>query len=237
MCAYTTRIELLLIGGMLFLSGFTGFGISGAELARFSKTSSATNSQTRKQALLSSNRVADIVERAFGGLLQVDNNKLSPSYLVGDFNGDGIEDIVICVRLKKELDKNDVRSPSFNLTVPLLGTSYGSRRGISKSRQFTLGQLARLQNFSFLIIVHGQIGREFQAVDEGHKFVLMNTIQPEANRLSIFRGKLRNVPRSGDLDVGPAPHLIGDAVLITTRGIGEALYWDHGEYSLYPIEP
>ncbi len=228
---YRIRLEVLLVLGTLLIASST-VGAS----KRFSKQSAATKTETRSQAVLTPQRVAKIVEDTFHGLLRVDSTTLSPAYLVGDFNGDGIKDLVICARLHQLLDKNDRRSPAFNVTAPLLGTNRGSRKGVRKSEHYSLGQLARLGNFPLLVILHGQAGRQFEAVDDRNKFILVNCIEPEANRLELFRGRLRNAPRSGDLDVGPAPYLTGDAILIIIRGVGEALYWDRGEYALYPVE-
>lgn len=51
---------------------------------------------------MTAEQVATLLRSEFGGLFKVDDRNITPSYLVGDFNGDGVEDLAVSVRLPEQ---------------------------------------------------------------------------------------------------------------------------------------
>lgn len=187
--------------------------------------------QTQDPPKLPAEQVKTLIEKGFGGLFRLDEQTVTPHYLTGDFNGDGVADLCVVARLGHDLDAGDKSSPTFMLYAPL-GAGMDARK---YEHKFTLGDLSHYADDMLLVIMHGARERGWEGNEPSQKFALLSAMDAGVNRMSLHKGALK--PASiGDADEDlPPPRLKGDAILITYRGEGTAIYWDGARYRWYPF--
>lgn len=200
---------------------------------------------TEAESRLTEEQVKSLIEREFGGLFLVDGRVISPSHLVGDFNGDGVKDIVVLARPRSGIDPSDKSIPSFWLDAAVSGGKLPPRTRTRIRRkdyppkyEFTIGDLARYRDtrLPILLIVHGAEGRLWNNSERQQRFVVLGGMDVDANRMQLYQGKLK--PESlGDTGIADPPDLIGDGILFTYEGRGAIVYWEKDGYYTFPFNP
>lgn len=173
-----------------------------------------------------------LVKREFEGLFEADGQTISPSHLVGDFNGDDVVDVAIYVRLSQSIDPSDKAEPRFWFGKPL----GPGMRDDDKRYTFKMGDLARYRSEPILIVLHGKAEPDPTGSEPKQRFVIVDGWDADAVTMRSYRGKLWPAA-AGDSPIEPPPHLLGDAILILGReNRGTALYWDGNRYRWYPVD-
>jgi hypothetical protein len=186
----------------------------------------------------SAEQVETLVRTEFAGLFQVDQAH-SPYYVVGDFNGDNVEDIVVTVRLKSYVDPNDKSSPPFWFEAlrPVCPVEAKCGDGSDAIYTYRMGDLTRFQGVPILIAIHGT--PELGWINSGpqQKFVISSGPGEYEKHMKVFRGKLKPETIGDDPMITPPPNSNRDMILLLDdKDRGEALYWEKGNYHWYPVE-
>lgn len=199
---------------------------------------SATENWRQAVSKLPPEQVIALLETEFGGLFQVDVDErtISPAYLIGDFNGDGVKDIGISVRLSRDVDPNDKSKPAFSFEkAEGPGPSTLGEKGHEPT--FTIGDLARYRNLPILAVIHGTRERGWRGSQPQQKFAVVDAWYLHKKTMRLYRGALKPAPNGDDPEIPPPPHLLGDAILMIIQGnTGTAVYWDGARYRWYPID-
>ena len=174
----------------------------------------------------------ELVRICFGGLLRADLRALTPGFIVGDFYGDGIQDLFVPVRLARSVEMKDRSRPPFNYQEVLDSTSPGR-----VALDLTVSDLAKVKTWPLLAVVRNvDKARLTRCADVRDKYILLFVMDKGTSVIKVFRA--RRLPRGtiGDPkeDV-PPPRLRGAAVLLLdSHGQGSAVYWDGMRYRWYP---
>ncbi|MGH9970523.1 MAG: hypothetical protein ACREBG_22405 [Pyrinomonadaceae bacterium] len=181
-------------------------------------------------------QVAALLESEFGGLFKLDTRTISPSYIVGDFNGDGTEDIAIPVRLNLQLSTEDKTKPPFSFEKaqgpgPSTLGEQGHESGL------TMGDLARYKELPILVIIHGSMKDRWKNSRPEQRFVVVDAWRLGKKVMSLNHGKLKPTPYGDEPQVVEPPRLLGDAILmLDPANAGTAVYWDGARYRWYPVD-
>lgn len=202
---------------------------------------------------LSKEQVQLLIDKEFGALFLVDSLHIFPTYLIGDFNNDGVNDIAVLARPRKTIAVNDKTKPPFWLDEPITGgasklplkdkqktTDRDAKQEVRLPHEvFTIGDLARYGKVPLpvIVIIHGVKGRIWKDSEPQQKFVVLGGIGFSDDSMKLYRGKLKSLP-IGDSAGGIPPKLEGDAILFTYRNDGgTVVYWEKGNYYWYPYKP
>lgn len=147
---------------------------------------------------MSDEEVRTLVETAFGGLLRVDE-RITPTHVTGDFNGDNKKDIAVAVRLAHHIDKANQATPIFNLYMPI----HTGLRAEDYKVKNRLGVLAYYPSRSHLAVLHGATGTGFNNTPRDQKYVLLGFPGIAPNKLKLFRGRVK--PATAAV-MSPSPH-------------------------------
>lgn len=167
---------------------------------------------------LSLEQVDAIVKREFQGLLRLGAKPaIEPLYLVGDFNGDGAQDLVAVTQLESA---KPARKPGFRLYPPGLCIGGAWAREVE---QDTLTQPA-------IAVLHGDKKRGWEKISSRQKHVILGSLwlrQPLSMKLY----------QPGPEDDKALPlRTRGTTVLfMNSAGVGSALYWNGSCYDDYPL--
>ena len=173
-----------------------------------------------------------LLKAEFEGLFEPDGKIISPRHLLGDFNGDGVLDIAISVRLLRSIEPSDKTEPPFWFGKPL---GPGMVQDDERYR-FKMGDLARYRNESILIVLHGMAGQGWSHSEPKQRFAIVDGWDAGKINMSSYRGKLEPVA-AGDGAIEPPPRLLGDAILMLGHeNKGTALYQDGNRYRWYPVD-
>lgn len=181
---------------------------------------------------LSDREMESLVRTCFGGLLSADHT-LTPSFVVGDFDGDGTQDLFVPVRLGRSVNrKNRSRTP-FNYQEVLDPASPAS-----VALNLRMGDLAIVENWPLFVVVHGlSKARMTRCSESRYKFLLLFAMNKGTTSIKLFNGK--KLPRGTINDPKedqPPPRLKGEAILLLDPdGEGSAIYWDGARYRWYPV--
>jgi hypothetical protein len=94
----------------VYKAGYFGWNIAAIE------SSSARSAQSDFE--LTASRVRGILLSEFEGWFDLDDRFISPTYVSGDLNGDGILDLAIAVRLNREVSPDQKTQPPFQFEKP-----------------------------------------------------------------------------------------------------------------------
>jgi hypothetical protein len=181
------------------------------------------------------NQVTTLLLSEFGGLFKVDERHISPSYLVGDFNGDGVKDIAVSVRLNRQLSTEDKSKPPFSFEKAFGPGS--STLGEEGEQGLATGDLARYQELAILAIIHGSPNDGWNNSQAKQKFVVVDAWRLGTKLMSLYRGKFKPTPYGDETRVTEPPQLLGDAILMLDQtNAGTAVYWDGARYRWYPVD-
>jgi hypothetical protein len=181
-----------------------------------------------QQAQPTASEVQTFVERAFGGIFSLGgarpNQKISPQYVIGDFDHDGKPDLAALVSLRADAAPRGATPRGLTISkTPGAGMS-------TKEAELSLAELA--QNFFgsiILLIVH-----DFWGTPSG--FALLDFCNDGELKMTVSQKPLRTTP-VGDAPTRRAPPLTGDTLrFLDARGKGTAVFWERTHYSWYPVE-
>jgi hypothetical protein len=190
---------------------------------------------TAKHAnILSSKDVESLLQSCFHGLFRVDSSGLSPEFVEGDFDGDGIPDVFVPVKLARVVNRNDRSEPPFTFR-DVLDPASPSRHEL----KLKMGDLSvPLVEDPFFAILHRPGGNiPNRCTVRTQKFVLLFPMYKGSSKIELFHGKrLRPGTIYDPKEDQPPPRLRGDAILLLDDiGRGTALYWDGSRYRWYPV--
>lgn len=194
----------------------------------------AANGQTSKPATNEQPKVSQtvVVTKAlvtsFGPALEPLTG-FKPFYLTGDFNGDGMQDLLVVVRIKlrrSELPK-DVRvlNPFYN--DPAYGAAYPSDPAAKPTLAFAIihgtkaGWKTSESTGKFLLVGESPI---LVMEQDREKYVASNGMDPN-NGMKLMRK--RSKPRKGEWPPAAAK---GDSIYLPTSGSDSILYWNGKTY-------
>jgi hypothetical protein len=173
--------------------------------------------------------INDVLARAYGKVVARDKN-LEPAFVVGDFNGDGSEDLAIAVKpndtmlgeINNELANWVLEDPrNISLPGPLSNpqTSANERKPVRANK-----------GDAMLAIVHGVGSQGWRNPEAKQTFLLKN----EAAK-GITTQTLRSL-RTGK-DRQKLPPLLGDGIQETVRGKSGLILWTGAKYAWYSGSP
>lgn len=191
----------------------------------------AAQAGRRNEETMTDAQLQALLKMEFEGLFEPNGKTISPSYLLGDFNGDDVLDIAIPVRLIRSIEASDKTESPFWFGKPL---GPGMAQDDERYR-FKMGDLNRYRNESILIVLHGVAGRGWNHSEPKQKYVIVDGWDAGKINMASYRGKLKPVA-AGDGAIEPPPRLLGDAILMLGQeNKGTALYCDGNKYRWYPV--
>jgi hypothetical protein len=170
--------------------------------------------------------VRDAMVRVFDKAVALDDQPV-PRFFVGDFNGDGSEDLAVVGR-PSENSISEINNELANWTledpraVPIPGTKAAEQGLPPKPVRAEKGDL-------LLAIIHGVGTLGWRNHEARQTFVLKNAAG--ANMLVLTRTKLRTGAGNAHL-----PPLSGDAISQTLGGRSGILFWTGAKYAWYSPE-
>ena len=206
------------------------------------------HSSGQEKLSLTKDEAQAVIDKAFNNLFIIDDRKITPAWLVADFNGDKIQDIAVLAQLRPNtLTKENARSfPSFSLYQPITGGGKiisKNKRQIERYRTaLTLSNLAVSKTGPglLLIIIHGLPNRLWEQSEPQQRFVLLDAMSIGAIEMKVYREKLKPAP-VGDSPSATPPLLRADAIQflfsLDKNSEGDVLYWDKDGYYRYPFKP
>jgi hypothetical protein len=199
--------------------------------AAFFERGQTRRSNMRKSSLPDQD---SLIRTCFSGLFRASQQRLTPNFVMGDFDGDGQNDLLVAVELARVVDRNDRGAPPFNFQEVL-----DSRSPASEALDLRMGNLQIFEMGPFFAVIHN-IGRSpnISCSRAQNKFVLLFTMDKGTKTMRLFTGK--KLPRGtiGDeKEDQPPPRLRGKAILLLdNQGSGTALYWEGTRYRWYPFQ-
>ncbi len=155
--------------------------------------------------------VQEAVKRVFKDAAVIDTN-YNPSFLAGDFNGDGSQDIAVVVKPVK-LEEMNQELPPWLVRQPRTNKSDRARIPIEK-------------NDTLLAVIHGYGANHWRDPDATQAFVLKDVV---GNDLKVHSPKDFVTANSGR----KLPHAQGDLIGETVQGNPGYLYYAQATYSWY----
>lgn len=189
--------------------------------------------RVQPSGMLSRRAIDRLVRECFGGLLRPDTHTLAPGFVVGDFDGDGTNDLFVPARLARTLDKKDKSKLPFNYQDVL-----DPAAPASVALDLRRGDLAQVETWPLFAIVHGMDkATKGRCSASRGKFLLLFPMDKGTTALELFQGEGLPFGTIGDRkEDQPPPRLKGNAVLLLdSHREGLAIYWDGARYRWYPF--
>jgi len=177
--------------------------------------------------------VQKVVQDDFGDVFRLNaarrNQRISPPFITGDFDGDGKTDLAVLVSVRPE--QTSLRSFQTLTITKALG------RGVSaaeaKSAQLSLSELAENFRESIVLLIIHDFAR---TGGKASRFALIDFCNNGDVKMTASRKPLKTAA-TGDSRKIAAPRLRGDALMfLDNKNAGTAVYWDGGRYLWYPVE-
>ena len=168
---------------------------------------------TRQVNQLTRERILSVVNQALGSSAQVEAGD-APYYLLGDFNGDGNQDLAVLVRVESGREELKARHVKYIDTDPFSERNGSELNPLTDMRPYCLG----------ILVLHG-------ASQSWHdKFINPPYIFNDC--FSQFRVvKRQDRVQRGAESKGKTPVLRGDAIQLDLETGGQTLvYWDDETY-------
>jgi hypothetical protein len=203
------------------------FSVSAALAIQSAAPSPARKTSKSKTTLPAATKkdVADALSRVFGHAVLGDNTT-APTFIQGDFNGDGSRDLAVIVKpnaalaeLNNPLANWEVEDPT---NIPLPDPTKRVQRLPAKPARPVIEKAD-----SLLIILHGLGVDGWRDSQARQAYVLKNNSAADLQRLPKSRvHRPAHDPRF--------PALLGDAIHEVLQGQGGFIYWTGAQYAFYP---
>jgi hypothetical protein len=184
----------------------------------------ATPSEAKGNGAPNTDEVADALTRVFDNSVKLDQSH-APPFFVGDFNGDGSEDIAVITKpsddalahLNNELANWTVEDPK---EIPIPGTPAANQ--LARPRAVKVEKSDAL-----LAIIHGVGKQGWRNKDARQTYLLKNAVgaQPEPRSAN----ELRNTASKQNL-----PPLRGDVIAEAINGRRGLIFWTGAKYAWAP---
>ena len=192
----------------------------------FPAIAQATPAQANENTPPKTDEVADALTRVFEHSVKLDETH-ALSFLVGDFNGDGSQDLAVIVtasddalaEVNNELANWALEDPK---EIPIPGTP--------AANQLTRPKPVKVDKSDpLLAIIHGVGPQGWRNRDARQTYLLKNAVgtKPEAESAAALRGA------SGKQNLPP---LRGDAIVEVVNGRRGLIFWTGASYSWAPHE-
>ena len=190
----------------------------------------------------SMDEVKSLVDSHFAGVFALNatrqNQKISPAYLTGDFNGDGRPDLAVLVSIQPDrLRPHLAADPMWSIRPLTISKALGKGMGARAAKDAQLSFTDLSENFQssiVLLIVHNFKQALESAVSR--RFALLDFCNNGEIAMTVSRKPLKTTP-AGDSPIITAPVVSKDTIRFLDRtGDGTAVYWDGARYRWYPIE-
>ncbi len=190
----------------------------------------------------SMDEVKSLVDQEFAGAFALNasrqNQKISPAYVSGDFNGDGRPDLAVLVSIQTDrLRPHLAADPLWSIPGLAISKALGKGMGVraAKDAQLSFADLSEnFQSSIVLLIVHN-----FNQAPEptpAARFALLDFCNNGEIAMTVSRKPLKTTP-AGDSPTIAAPVVKKDTLrFLDRKGEGTAVYWDGSRYRWYPIE-
>ena len=168
--------------------------------------------------------IDEALARVFDKAAKMESTQ-APSFVVGDFNGDGSEDIAVLTRVTPD-SLAEINSDLANWTledpkqVPVPGTKAALRATRPKTVSAEKGDL-------LIAIIHGVGAQGWRNHDARQTFLLRNTAAANPQLQSVQR--LKEMTPNSKL-----PPLAGDVILETMNGGQGLIFWTGAKYAWMP---
>lgn len=221
---------------MILIGALSDSGVCKVRVPSMDDRQSQAQNPPTEQTKLNERKVITLLSVEFSGLFKLDEQNISPSYLVGDFNGDGVQDIAVSVRLNRQISPDDKSKSPFSFEkAPGPGPDTLSEEGNGSG--FAIGDLARYQDLAILAIIHGSMRNDWNESQPEQRFVIVDAWHLGKKLMTLYRGKLKPTPYGDEPSVIQPPKLLGDAILMLDEtNVGTAVYWDGARYRWYPVD-
>ena len=167
--------------------------------------------------------ITKTIARIFEKSATVDQGR-SPAFLVGDFNGDGSEDLAVMTK-PNDAALSEINNELANWTledpheVPIPGTKAAD--------QLTRPKAVKAEsNDELLAIIHGVGQSGWRNPQARQAFLLRNSVGTDATVQTA--ASLREVPSRGSVP------LRGDAIMETVKGHRGLIFWTGARYGWAP---
>lgn len=152
-----------------------------------------------------------VVKKNYEDVVTVDDSRPTP-FMIGDFNGDSSEDIVVVVKPRK---LSDLNSEYVNW---ILEDPHDLQQASVNVRK----------NDLLLAVIHGHKGEGWRHELARQTYLLKNAVGSHLETMSI-----KQLQSSGESRRLPA--LRGDVIRAKLKGSGGIIYWTGGKYAWHPI--
>jgi|SRR5215475_1848470 len=174
--------------------------------------------------------VAKLLVHESGNLLILGTKwGVTPTYLWGDFNGDGAIDIAIVAALNT--------SVGFS-TQPLSAFVIDKARPPDYQRvnEYPREFLKEYTDTPLLVIFHGANDATMKNFQIKERFIVLDGMDKPPLRMLLHKGRLDAAVAGDEPRVVLPPKLIGDAlVCLGNDNTGTAIFWNKGKYRWYPV--
>jgi len=173
--------------------------------------------------------INDVLERAYQKAVAPDKS-LQPAFVVGDFNGDGSEDLAIAVKpddkmlaeINNELANWVLENPR-NISLPGALSNPQTPADEKKPVRAIKGEL-------MLAIIHGVGSQGWRNPEAKQTFLLKNAVGSDMTTQTL------NTLRTGK-DKQRLPPLRGDGIRETVGGKSGLILWTGAKYGWYSQRP
>jgi hypothetical protein len=174
--------------------------------------------------------VAKLLARESSNLLILGTKlKVTPTYLWGDFNGDGAIDIAIVAALNASVNFNTQPLSAFVIDDALPPNDQGADK-------FPRESLKEYTDIPLLVIFHGANDASVKNFQIKERFIVLNVMDTPPQRMLLHKGRLEPAVAGDEPRVIPPPKPIGDAIVfLGDRNTGTAIFWYKGKYRWYPV--
>ena len=170
-------------------------------------------------------QIRDAVVRVFAKTAAPDTS-LPAAYVVGDFNGDGFEDLAVAIRVSDgHLAEINNELANWTLEDP---RNVASNRTVSTTRPSTGKPVRAEKGDSLLAIIHGIGPQGWRAREAKQTFLLKNGAGSNIIALPVDRA--RNTPQK----LSP---LKGDVIKETVGGSSGFIFWTGAWYAWHASSP
>jgi hypothetical protein len=217
----------------LMILGFCSVAFSATYTAKpdFPMSSSiGQQSQTTLSVKQTEEAVAKLLVRESSNLFILGTKwRVTPTYLWGDFNGDGAIDIAIVAALNTGI--------VFSIQ-PLSAFVIDEARppNYQPADEFPREVLGEYTDIPLLVVFHGANGASMENFQIKERFIVLDVMDTPPQRLLLHKGRLERAVAGDEPRVVPPPKLTGDALVFLGDGnIGTAIFWNKEKYRWYPV--